>query len=272
MMILSNLSELNIWQFRFFSSMVRTFQGKLNSYREWTGKAHRALKSSHRGQNSQDPCSEDEEDGQTQGFSLVPLMQIGSCKWRMLSGGPVRGMAATKVIGRWTCLSGCQDQGIWERMGCLALHKAEPVVSQLLTHPQMVVRSPRDGCRLCAPKKHQGAMEGPRWLHRSENPFITLPQGPEVPALRGTLLQGDLKESWGAALTGWIPSLLPLQSHILCGDLWGRQAELCSCSWSKFVTTLQEEDKLWLGQTWMFPAIYSMLLFLKVFLAIFLSL
>lgn len=81
MTILSNLSELNIWQFSLSLSMIRTFQGKLNSYTEWTGKAHRALKSSLRGQKSQDPCSEDEGDGQTQGSSLVPLMQFGSCKW-----------------------------------------------------------------------------------------------------------------------------------------------------------------------------------------------
>ena len=51
--------------------------------------------------------------------------------------------------------------------------------------------------------------------------------------------RGNLKESWGAELTGWIPSPLPFQSHILCGSLWGRQEKLCSCSWSNFVTTLQ---------------------------------
>ena len=48
--------------------------------------------------------------------------------------------------------------------------------------------------------------------------------------------RGNLKESWGAELTGWIPSPLPFQSHILCGSLWGRQEKLCSCSWSNFVT------------------------------------
>ena len=83
--------------------------------------------------------------------------------------------------------------------------------------------------------------------------------------------RGNLKESWGAELTGWIPSPLPFQSHILCGSLWGRQEKLCSCSWSNFVT-LQGESKLWLGQTCVFPAIYSMPLFLRLFFDIFIYL
>ena len=110
----------------------------------------------------------------------------------MLSRGLVGGMAATKVIRRGTCLSGCQDQGLWERMRSSSAWDWS--CSQLLTHPQMVVRSPRDGSRLCTPKKHQGvhgrakvAWRGCTDLRIHSSCFL---KGPRVPVLRETRLQG----------------------------------------------------------------------------------
>lgn len=102
-------------------------------------------------------------------------------------------------------LSGPGDLG--EDVGCLALCKAESAVSQLLTQPQMLLRSPRDGPRLRAPKKYQAG----HWTR-------SLPRckGPQRPCTDPESIPCVSSGSWA-----------PVHSHKHClGGTWRRAAEL----------------------------------------------
>lgn len=110
--------------------------------------------------------------------------------------------------------SGPGDLG--EDVGCLALCKAESAVSQLLTQPQMLLRSPRDGPRLRAPKKYQAG----RWtrsLPRGKGPqrpctdlrvhSLCFHRIPSTCALTRTLFRGE----HGGELQSWANRLNCLQ-------------------------------------------------------------
>ena len=113
----------------------------------------------------------------------------------------------------------------------LALHETDPVVSYWLTHRWWLDHPGMDPGYV-HPRSIKGSMGEPRWHGEAAQTWESIHHASS--RARGSLysgkhgFRGDLKENWGAELTGWIPAPLPFQSHILCGSYLSSLSSTCS--------------------------------------------